>query len=334
MTNKQTTDNSPGSLGNRAMLVNLSIGQWGATAQDKQAAKVIAAQYHTTEDAGKYQKNLVDKNRLETISRFVTQVRAFNYQQTLPWLDNGYRILPAASFEVYSEKIRDFEAQFETLVSDFCGDYPILREQARAKLNGLFNEDDYPENIRSKFSFRYDVLPLPQSSDFRVEIPGPELAKVKDRITQQVQRAQTAATADLWKRLHKYIKRMVDSLGSDKPKIHDTLISNLTELADLLPALNLAQDNDLAAMEKDIRDRLLKFDTVTLKKDKVARADTARAASEMLATVEKAQGPTQPSTLEKALNMTNEEVQAAQEKREKIDKLVSGMSPYFGGPQQ
>ena len=63
---------------------------------------------------------------------------------------------------------------------------------------------------------------------------------------------------------------------------HDTLVSNVTELADILPGLNLAQDPALDAMARRLREDLASVDADTLRADPIVRADTAAAADAIL----------------------------------------------------
>ena len=76
------------SLSSRAMLCAPSIAQWSASKHDRQAADEIEA-------------------------------RQEHYFMTLPWDDNGYRVLPAAVYMEHTEKLREYTRQFRAAVEAF-----------------------------------------------------------------------------------------------------------------------------------------------------------------------------------------------------------------------
>ena len=100
------------------------------------------------------------------------QVRQYFYKITLPWTDEGYRLLPANLYFDLTARMREFEASFEQGVEAFLAIYPQYIEQVRPELNGLFREEDYPkaEKLRRKFGVKLEVLPIPTGNDFRVQI--------------------------------------------------------------------------------------------------------------------------------------------------------------------
>lgn len=109
--------------------------------------------YHT----GRYSKRLVAKERLEEIAQIATRAR-HHHEQTLPWLDEGSRILPAANYFDYMQRQNAYAAEFEQAVSAFAGIYPAVVNEARQSLNGLFNPADYPsaDQISGLFTMRVD----------------------------------------------------------------------------------------------------------------------------------------------------------------------------------
>ena len=102
------------SLKDKAMLINLSISAWTNSQQDKKAAAQIESQ-HGAHDAGRYNKTLVDKAHLAPLTKYAAAVRAYHYKMTLPWMDNGARLLPAAVAMEYFAKIREFKQGYEGL---------------------------------------------------------------------------------------------------------------------------------------------------------------------------------------------------------------------------
>jgi len=86
---------STGALSSRAMLCSLSISMWSARKHDPDASQEIAVRHGAQTDAGRYHKVLLPKEALAEIQKIVSDARQEHYFITLPWDDNGYRVLPA-----------------------------------------------------------------------------------------------------------------------------------------------------------------------------------------------------------------------------------------------
>ena len=164
------------SLSSRAMLCSLSIGMWSARKHDPEASEEIAQRHGAQADAGRYHKVLLPKAALAEIQKIVSDARQEHYFMTLPWDDNGYRVLPAAAYMDHTERMRDLSNRFSPAVETLAQQFGQLVEEAKVRLGGLFRPEDYPspEELRSKFSFDTKVMPLSDAGDFRVTLGDEE----------------------------------------------------------------------------------------------------------------------------------------------------------------
>ena len=85
---------------------------------------------------------------------------AFEAKFTLPWSDEGFRLLPAHFLFDLSARMREFEAGFSLGVEQFLNVYPDYIREANAELGSLFREEDYPstDKLREKFSVKLDQM--------------------------------------------------------------------------------------------------------------------------------------------------------------------------------
>jgi hypothetical protein len=152
MTTKNTND-----LSSRAMLARLTVTQWSARKVDKRASAETIDREQASADAGRFNKQLLAGTdaALKEISRISTAARSDHYRLTLPWTDDGARILTAAGYMEYTATMAGHASAFEQAVDSFMIDYPRARDQARFALGQMYSEDDYPNDAkaRSKFSF-------------------------------------------------------------------------------------------------------------------------------------------------------------------------------------
>ena len=272
-------------LTEKAMLVKLSICKWSARKYDRKVSKEVADQYGTDQDRGRYNKVLIAQEAIKAIGQAEGAARTFHYEQTLPWKDDGARILPAANFSHYSAEMRKFKAEFQNQVMAFLGNYPDLVSDARVQLTGLFDAADYPdrEKIQSKFSFEVEVDPLPTGADFRVDLQAGEVDRIKADITARLELAQRDAMADCFNRLHDVVRKAAEKLTDKTAIFRDSLITNIQDLVDLLPRLNLTGDPRLETLRQEVADKLLGYEPDHLRKNAFARQETANAANDILA---------------------------------------------------
>lgn len=275
-------------LHEKAMLVKLSISQWSARKLDKRASKTVQSHYGNSEDTGRYSKSLVAKHAIKTVQKAANAARSAHYENTLPWNDDGSRILPAANFDEYSKIMRGHHAEFDNAVSDLCDNYSSYVTQAAYDLNGLFNEDDYPDDIRGKYKFDVTVDPMPSAEDFRVALHGDDVNRIQADIEARTKVAQTKAMTDLWDRVHKAVSHMAETLSQPDKVFRDSLINNLCDLTQILPRLNIADDPNLERLRRDIEEKLCNYTPAELRQSKpnsmmnTSRKDAADAAADIM----------------------------------------------------
>lgn len=271
-------------ISSKAMLVSLSISQWSARKYDKQISAKVANDYATTTDAGRYNKCLLGNDALREITRASGDARTYHYANTLPWTDDGARILPAAHYLAYTQKMQEFRLRFEDAVNSFVSNYPALMDEAKFALNGMFASADYPlpMDISQRFNLAVTVMPIPTSADFRVDLQQSDVDAIRQDIEERFAQAQAAAQRDPWDRLHASVSHMAERLSDNKAIFRDSLTENLAEICNLLPALNVFGDPDLERMREEVQEKLCTTSAQTLRTYPGARQRTATAATELL----------------------------------------------------
>ena len=270
----------------KAMLAAVHISIWTATKHDRRVSRDVADRHGAREQAGRYNKQLLmGAGKLEDLRTLAGQIRQHFYKITLPWSDEGFRLLPSHFLFDLTARMREFEAGFSSGVDQFLGVYPDYIREARAELGSLFREEDYPSSgkLRKKFSVRLEILPVPTGDDFRVTMSAEEQARIAREIDANVRQSLTRGTEDLWKRLRDVVSHMVDRLSEPETRFHATLITNISDLVTLLPQLNINQDPDLERFAAQIRDNLCNHTAQDLKKHDILRASTVAEAADIVA---------------------------------------------------
>jgi hypothetical protein len=75
---------------------------------------------------------------------------------------------------------------------------------------------------------------------------------------------------------------MADRLNEPESRFHASLVTNVFDLVDLLPQLNVGQDQELNRFAAEIRNRLCVYPAHELKKNDMLRVTTASDAAALL----------------------------------------------------
>jgi hypothetical protein len=273
-------------LHTRAMLVSLRISAWSARKYDRKVSQETATLHNTTLDAGRYNKCLLpgDAPAYKALVSHITNLRVLNYAQTLPWSDDGWRMLPVKNYQAYTDTIRQGFHTADSLLSEFISEYPSYRLEAQRVLNGMFQDSDYPTNIRDRYEWTVEYAPVPQGTDFRVTLAQSEIDTIAARTEARVSQAFTAAMTGkdgAVDRLRKVVSAIVEKCSSPDAIFRDTLIGNARELCDVLTRLNVTEDPQLEALRRQT-ELLATTEPQTLRDVPEVRADVAKQAQSIL----------------------------------------------------
>lgn len=271
-----------------ALLAELNISVWTARKLDRKVSAEVDQSKSTRARAGNYHKRLLaGTSALEDIQKIAGEARTLHYTHTLPWSDGGARLLPAATFYQYKQRLAEIEQRFNDAVEDFLNQYPALVSAAAFTLGALFSRDEYPDvdDIRGKFRFKYAFSPVPESGDFRVDIEAEAKRELQEQYRDYYQTRMDEAMHDAWQRLHDTLTHMSEKLddGSDKKKrIHESTVTNARELCELLTSLNVTRDPALERARSRLEQALLGVHVDELRADPLVRADTKRKVDEIM----------------------------------------------------
>lgn len=281
-------------LSDRAMLASLKISAWSARKLDRKITDETNRLHNASADAGRYNKALLAKDALGELVKLASNARTTHYSLTLPWLDDGGRILTVAGYETYTAQMAALREQWESAVKSFVDSYPSFVADARVRLNGMFNESDYPtvREVARKFDLRVRMLPVPEADDFRASVGDSQSQFIKSEIEKATREAINDAMKDVWQRVADVVSAMAEKLKAYQPDkgreggvFRDSLVQNIRDLVGILPMLNLTGDPKLTAMCGKLEKELCRYDADALREDDALRNEIADKAAAIFADV-------------------------------------------------
>ncbi len=252
-----TTINTDASaIAARVQLSTLSLSTWARTKLNKAETKALEAKHGT--DKGRVIVTVCDSPLLDQIAKVQGAARNEHYRLTLPTIQDGMRMVPTGRQFQHAEAMKGFEREYSGLVSAFVAEYPMHRNAAPARLNGLYEASAWPTDIAAKFGWRLRYLACPSQGEW-----GDWLAE-----------SAAMGQADLQERFADALRRVVERCESSGA-LYQTVFSNLADLCELVPDMDLggrlgalaARAADLGRLSADVVK-----DAPKLRQDCAARA--------------------------------------------------------------
>jgi hypothetical protein len=285
-----------------AVKANLTIRCYEARITDKEASRKTNSDHGAKDGTASVRKSIISRDVLKPLTDIRNAARNYHKEMTSPWGPKNERILSAGLVQEYKSQMRVFEQEYEMVYNVFRADYPAIIAQEASNLGAFYKQDDYAalQELDTKFEFISLITPLECADDFRVEIMESVLDEIKQDVIEQEKANQVAVTEDLYNRLHFVIKDMIERISATKidpdtneeiPKIfHKTAITSVQKLLDLLPKLNVNQDQELNKLRDEVANRFEDLTADDIKDNDHVRAKTIAEGETLLDEIENKMG--------------------------------------------
>ena len=216
---------------------------------------------------------------------FSRALRTHLVTHTLPWRDDGQRVLMRNMYPIFMEKYGALERAYLSDVRAFIDHrYPEAVAKASFRMGELFEPADYPaaSELEHKFYVNLEIDGITEANDFRVNIGTDELAKVREQIEATIQSRVTLAMKDVWLRLIDVLQHYVSKMEDKDAIFRDTTVTNLVDLVNIMPGLNIAGDPNLKSIRQRVMDTIYGYEPDDLRKNETVRAQAALEAQEII----------------------------------------------------
>lgn len=249
-------------LSERAVLLHLSIGGWSAKTADEDAKTLIVSNYHVA-DASRVEakKSLVNPKILKGVSNAAQRPRVWFNEHSVPWLDRGIRLIGAKHLDTVTAKLREFRAEWKKEVDALEAILPAELEAGKKELGGLGKDEDYPglAEVMAKFSFEFDVMPVPDQRDIRVELSAEGLKETEESVSRMVALSSKNVVVETNTRVVDALTKLVTKLtekgkkeGKEWSTFKKATIQNCAELVPIIRELNILDDPSVEKLACDL----------------------------------------------------------------------------------
>ena len=245
-----------------AMLVSLRISAWSGRLYHRKASNHEAVHHEAFASAGRYNKCLLPKAAFAALTATMSTCRPSHYETTLPWDDQGSRLLTVANYEHDMELLDGFLERMVRERARFMEDYEDNIDQARINLGKLFRIEDYPskEALQDRFGIRYRIIPVPDADHFMAKLASGDTDRVKHDIERQIEERLHDAVGGLYRRLGEAVEHVGERQREDdesKPLVFpDSMIENIRGLVGVVPRLNIFGDDTLVRLCEQVKEKI------------------------------------------------------------------------------
>ena len=275
----------------RALLVNTTVRVWTGEKRDRAITREICTMKGAEDNAVRANKSLLGEH-IGGVQTAEIALRQTVNERTLPWMDDGTRILKGSGFVAFTEAMVAPTRQFGAAVDAFIVAYPEIKHEAERRVGDAYNEADYPPatRLKERFGVKLTFLPVPSAQDLRVNLADDEIAAVRRNAEQALHGTVNDAVRSLLDRLQEPVAHMASRLrlfrrtsaGKVQHPFRDSLVENVRAIVRLAPALNLMDDPRIAELCREIERHLTPHDPEQLRSSAALRESVADEADAIL----------------------------------------------------
>ena len=274
-------------LSERAMLIHMSGHQWTGRKKDKAVTQNVCTLENADKDAGAWWTYLVPPKELQPInSAWGRCYRRFT-ELTLPWMDGGMRILPSAMYMEFRAEMQKLTIAYDEAVDEFIKRWPDIVQHSSKRLGKLGSGHRMPTTaeLKGKFYIGQDILPVPEITDFRVELADEEAETIRTQVVSGIQAGITRSTTDLYARLSDLVVDVAETMNQPDKKFRNTIITKLKKFCEMMPKYNITDNAELNKLKDEVMAKLAALDPEDLREIPNHRKKAGKDAKDILAKI-------------------------------------------------
>jgi len=276
------------SLNQEVLRVRLYKSKWGARIMDKEVSAAARKAHNAAKDAGSFNKKLAPANFLTGVNSAFSVLDDFFKQETVSWDDDGWRLLPNDKYFEFFSRIGELKANITEEVEKIQANWDHFLGNEAIRLGDMYKATDYPtySEIGDEYGIRIKSRPLQVEDDVRLNIRDDAAQAIRDEVTAENRDNHERALTDLWNRLYDPVSKLAERMQETELKGQKSLVTNIFDITQVLPKLNVFGDQDLEDMYREVEQKLTRHSMKKMKIDEDAHTETRQAVDEIMKKME------------------------------------------------
>jgi hypothetical protein len=275
-----------------AAAVRVSLHWWGVhRALSYQQKEEVSAGYAADARFLTAGKKLIDirHEAFRKLTSIRTRLTSYWRGLTLPYPEPGVRLIRQSDIEAFVHTMEGFRDELVDAESDLNAVYEEIKTDARRRLGRLYDQSDYPPEIRQLFAVEWDFPSIEPPSyllSISPEVYEQERQRVAARFDEAVRLAEQAFVSEFARLLSHLTERLSNSDGGERRIFRDTAVTNLTEFFGRFKQLNVRSNAELDALVEQAQQLVQGVTPQGLRDDADLRAHIAREMTQVQTRVE------------------------------------------------
>jgi len=247
------------SLNEKAVLVKLSRRKATLTRRDADAEEILQLQLN---DASLVVSSKLFRDKNNPVRRALAaadEMYTWHKKHTMPWSDEGPRILPNAMYFEYTQEMKMRIAHAESAADQVAAnwDQHVLADLSfRAKAPGATRSSpaDYPtaEQFRQAIGFDLVFSPLPDSSHFLFDIGDEDKEAFEGAMRDVARSARRDCIGRMLEPVRHLVSKLSVTIGEPGAIFRDSAIENVIEGVELARKLNIDDDLEIVSVTTEL----------------------------------------------------------------------------------
>lgn len=266
------------------VMVKLRIGYLTGTAKSTQIVADAESKYEAQPGSVRATASMFTKKWLSPLKSSIGKMRKEFYNQTLPWDNSSWRVVPTTKYQALMDSIQRLRDETEDIHSNILRNWATLVDDSKAHLGKLYNPETFPtkQEFKDAFSIDFEQGAVASPDDARL-VGLDDAAKKKIRAEMQSQHHDKIrlGTQDLVGRLRELVSDAMDRLGKEDQAgtRYATLMTKIQQVTDGVSSLNVLADPTISEACVEIKQKLGGWCPKAIRDEQMVRDEMAEAAS-------------------------------------------------------
>jgi ElaB/YqjD/DUF883 family membrane-anchored ribosome-binding protein len=194
---------------------------------------------------------------------------------SLPYVEDGVRLIPHSRVPELEATFAGLKVKFNEAVEALAQNYDDIKAAARERLGVLFNEGDYPQDVREKFGFAWDypnTEPPQYLMTLNPRLYEEEQRRVRARFEEAAALAEQAFAQQLAELAEHLAERLKPDAEGKKKVFRNTAIDGFKDFFAQFKSLSVRSNPELDALVQRAEQVMTGVEADGLRKDADARA--------------------------------------------------------------